>query len=78
VPTVLRIGAYRFFFYANESGEPAHIHVQRDHAVAKFWLQPVRYASSTGFSARELNKLLKTVEEHQTIFEEAWHEFFSN
>ena len=26
MPTVLRIGGYRFFFYSNENGEPAHIH----------------------------------------------------
>ena len=33
-PTVLRIGAYRFFFYANENSEPHHIHVQRERDVA--------------------------------------------
>ena len=31
VPTVLRIGGYRFFFYANENNEPRHIHVQSAH-----------------------------------------------
>jgi Domain of unknown function (DUF4160) len=78
VPTVLRIGPYRFFFYSNENGEPAHIHVQRDRAVAKFWLNPVTYASSTGFSANELSKLLKIIIENQLAFEEAWNEYFSN
>jgi hypothetical protein len=77
VPTVLRIGPYRFFFYANENEEPAHIHVQRDRALAKFWLKPVAYASSSGFSAQELSKLLKLVEENKEVFEEAWNEFFS-
>ena len=37
MPTVLRIGTYRFFFYANENSEPHHIHVQRERALAKFW-----------------------------------------
>jgi len=73
----LRIGPYRFFFYANENEEPAHIHVQRDRALAKFWLKPVAYASSSGFSAQELSKLLKLVEENKEVFEEAWNEFFS-
>jgi hypothetical protein len=77
VPTVLRLGPYRFFFYANENEEPAHIHVQRDRALAKFWLKPVAYASSSGFSAQELSKLLKLVEENKEVFEEAWNEFFS-
>ncbi|GEM86806.1 DUF4160 domain-containing protein [Meiothermus granaticius] len=76
MPTVLRHGPYRFFFYANENDEPAHIHVQRDHALAKFWLKPVAYASSSGFSAQELSKLLELVEENRVTFEEAWDEFF--
>lgn len=36
MPTVLHIGPYRYFFYSNERGEPAHIHIRRDRALAKF------------------------------------------
>ena len=77
MPTVLRIGAYRFFFFANENDEPHHIHIQRDRMLAKFWLKPILLASSTGFSAPELNKLLGLVETNQKLFLEAWNEFFS-
>ncbi|MED6327357.1 MAG: DUF4160 domain-containing protein [Verrucomicrobiota bacterium] len=42
MPTVLRVGPYRFFFYAGDAGEPEHIHVERDDCVVKFWLLPVR------------------------------------
>ena len=42
MPTVLRIGAYRFFFFASDKSEPSHIHVERDDNLAKFWLDPVR------------------------------------
>ncbi|MGR9043902.1 MAG: DUF4160 domain-containing protein [Gammaproteobacteria bacterium] len=77
MPTVLRIGAYRFFFYANENNEPAHIHIQHERALAKFWLRPVAYARSTGFSAHELSKLNKLVEDNQQTLLEAWNEFFS-
>jgi len=38
VPTILRDGPYRFFFFSNEGFEPPHVHVQRDRAIAKFWL----------------------------------------
>lgn len=76
MPTVLRIGAYRFFFYANKNGEPHHIHVQREVFLAKFWLKPVLLSSSVGFSAQELRKLHGLVEENQQIFVEAWNEFF--
>jgi hypothetical protein len=38
MPTVLRWGPYRAFFYLNEGDEPAHVHV-RAGSKAKFWLQ---------------------------------------
>ncbi len=77
MPTILRIGAYRFFFYANEGQEPAHIHVQADNRLAKFWLQPVNLANSIGFNAKELNQLLGLVREHESLFLEAWNDFFN-
>ena len=77
MPTVLRIGGYRFFFYANENGEPHHIHVQRERMLEKFWLKPVSLAGSSGFAAPGLNRLLGLVEVNQLMFVEAWDEFFS-
>ena len=78
MPTILRIGSYRFFFYSNEMGEPPHIHVQSDRKLAKLWLQPVRLASSTRFPAHELNNLSCIVAENEGHFLEAWHEYFSD
>lgn len=49
MPTILRIGPFRLFFYAGDGNEPAHIHVARDKAVAKFWLDPVMLVSSEDF-----------------------------
>lgn len=74
MPTILRLGAYRFFFYSNEKGEPPHIHVQRDNFLAKFWLNPITLANSKHFSSRELRVLSKCVEENQELFMEAWNE----
>jgi hypothetical protein len=51
MPTVLRNGPYRFFFYSADGGEPPHVHVQRDDMIAKFWLQPVRLDDSRGVRA---------------------------
>jgi hypothetical protein len=42
MPTVLRIGPYRFFFYAGDRDEPPHIHVEREDKIAKCWLNPIR------------------------------------
>lgn len=77
MPTVLRIGAFRFFFYSNEGNEPAHIHVQSGGKLAKFWLQPVNLASSMSLNAKELNQLLALVREHEALFMEAWNDFFN-
>ena len=77
MPTILRIGSYRFFFYSNEFGEPPHIHIQRDNMLAKLWLKPIALASSTRFSPKELRKLkLLVIENHETLLE-AWNEYFS-
>ena len=75
-PTVLTAGPYRFFFYASDMGEPPHIHVQRDRAVAKFWLDPARLARSRRFSAQELRRLEELVRTNEGPLLEAWHEFF--
>lgn len=78
MPTILRIGSFRFFFYSNERGEPPHIHIQRDSMLAKFWLSPVSIASSTRFSAKELRKLEALVTENKQTLREAWNEYFSS
>jgi hypothetical protein len=77
MPTILRIGPFRFFFYSNENQEPAHIHIQRERMLAKFWLNPVALASSTRFSSQELRKLEQLVIDNRNVFLEAWNEYFS-
>jgi len=77
MPTVLRVRGHRFFFFSNEGSEPPHVHVQRDRALAKFWLEPVALASSVGFAAHELRELARLVTDNKQIFLEQWHEFFS-
>ncbi len=77
MPTILRIGPFRFFIYSNENDEPPHIHIQRDNMLAKFWLSPVVLAGSTRFSAKELRKLEKLVAENEHTLMEAWNEYFS-
>jgi len=76
MPTVLREGPYRFYFFSHESGEPPHIHVDRDGASAKFWLKPVVLTRHVGFPPKELGVLLRLVEGHQAVFLEAWHGYF--
>jgi hypothetical protein len=76
MPTVLRVGPYRFFFYASDRQEPPHVHVERDDKVAKFWLQPVRLEGSGGFSRREINRIQKLVEKNVEKLLRCWNEYF--
>jgi len=76
MPTILREGPYRFFFYSGDRDEPVHIHVERDDCTAKYWLEPIRLASSGGFSRSELNQIYNLLEEHQGLLVRSWNEFF--
>ncbi len=76
MPTVLRSGPYRFYFYSHEPNEPPHIHADRDDLSAKFWLNPVQLAGNFGFRAHELRDIQSIVIENQKEFLEAWNEFF--
>lgn len=78
MPAILRIGAYRFYFYSHEPNEPPHIHIDRDNLTAKFWLQPVSLAQNIGFPAKELRKLQSMTIENQTQLLEAWYEYFGD
>ena len=76
MPTVLRSGPYRFFFYAGDQDEPPHVHVERDDCEAKFWLDPVRLQRSFGFAANEIRAIEKLVLMNQQQLLDSWHEFF--
>jgi len=74
MPTVLRVGRYRFVFFSNEGNEPPHIHAKADRDEAKFWLDPVALAANYGFKGHELTEIGRIVRENQTTLMEAWHE----
>lgn len=79
MPTVFHYDGFRFFFYSNEGDprEPAHVHLMRAGAEAKFWLRPqVSVAYSAGLDARTLRRLGGIVEERRDEIERAWHEYF--
>ena len=76
MPTVLREGPYRFYFYSHEGTEPPHIHVDHDDQTAKFWLEPVALARNLGFNAVELRTIERLVTQHRAHLLEAWNDFF--
>lgn len=79
MPTVLRNGPYRFFFWAHENretSEPPHIHVVAGERHAVFWLSPVQLRSSWGYTAGEIARIRRIVSANRTELLRHWDDFF--
>jgi hypothetical protein len=66
------------FFYSSDGGEPEHVHVQRQDALAKVWLTPVRIEWSEGFRRADIARVEELVRENRELLMEAWHEYFAS
>ena len=71
MPTVLRSGPYRVYFFSHEPNEPPHVHVDRDDQSAKFWLDPVGLGRYLGFSAHELKQVEALIRTNEQLLLEA-------
>lgn len=76
MPTVLRSGPYRLYFWSHEPNEAPHVHVERDDRGAKFWLEPVALAQNFGFSPLELMRLERLIHQRQAELSRSWHDYF--
>ncbi|MDP0501602.1 MAG: DUF4160 domain-containing protein [Verrucomicrobiota bacterium JB022] len=74
MPTVLRVGPFRFHFYSDEGNEPAHIHVRFEGNDCKFWLVPVSLASNRGVPVHRIREIEKIIFENQQLFLSAFNE----
>ena len=74
MPTILREKGYRIGFYSSEPDEPAHVHVHKAGAEAKFWLTPVQLSWNKGFREAELRDIARILETHEMELIEAWDE----
>ena len=74
MPTILREKGYRIGFYSSEPDEPAHVHVRKAGAEAKFWLLPVQLSWDKGFREVELREIARILETHEAELIEAWNE----
>lgn len=78
MPTALRIGPYRFYFYSYDCGEPRHMHVDRESMSAKIWLDPVvSLADNHGYSRRELREVERIAAENLETLRNEWDNFCS-
>lgn len=76
MPTILRSGPYRIYFYSHEPNETPHVHIDRDSQTCKFWLAPVSLALNIGFNAKELRDIEAIIAENEQQLLEAWNEYF--
>ncbi len=74
MPTVLRSGPYRVYFYSHDLDEPPHVHVDRDEQSAKFWLHPISLARNLGFNAKELRIIERLLVANELSLKAAWRE----
>jgi hypothetical protein len=74
MPTALRSGPYRVYFYSHDLNEPPHVHVDRDDRSAKFWLNPVSLARNLGFKPKELRDIDRFLVENEPLLLAAWQE----
>lgn len=76
MPTALRVGPYRFYFYSYDCGELRHVHVDRDQLSAKFWLDPDVYlADNHGYGRRELRDIERITRENLEYLRNEWDRF---
>lgn len=79
MPTIKRIGPYRFFFYSHENvetHEPPHIHVRSGDGEASFGLATVEPREAWGYTPTELNRIRDLVLAHRAEFLRRWYGFF--
>ena len=75
MPTALRSGPYRFYFYSYDCGEPRHMHIDRESRSAKLWLDPVSLADNHGYTRRELREIERITEENVERLRNEWDDF---
>jgi hypothetical protein len=71
MPTVLRIRGYRFYFFAEEGNEPAHVHADKSGGTLKIWLTNWSVASSEGLKPAEIRLALEIAQ----LLHDSWHAF---
>lgn len=75
VPTLLRIGPYRFHFYAGDHAPP-HVHVTAPGGRAAYSLAPVDLVGSSRYTRQELRVIHRLVVIHRIEFLRRWYEHF--
>jgi hypothetical protein len=74
MPTLLRVGPYRFSIVMADCIERAHVHVSGGNGACKLWLSPISIARSAGYGPREQRAIMQAAEAHQQLLVQRWDE----
>lgn len=76
MPTALRIGSYRIYFYSYDCGEPRHMHIDREDRSSKFWLDPdVALEENHGYNRKELRDIERILRDNLEVLRDEWDAF---
>ena len=76
MPTALRLGPHRFYFYSYDCAEPRHMHVDHENKSAKFWLDPdVALAENHGYTRKELRAIERIMRKNLERLRHEWDTF---
>ena len=85
MPKIFMIGKYIIYFWANEQGEPIHVHVdvkKPSENSAKIWLtksgKAILASNKSEISKKELNKILDVISANFDMICSKWIEFFGS
>lgn len=76
-PNVLTERGYRFVIYFNDHA-PAHIHVIKDGADARFTLEPIEMTHNRGFKKSDLKTIRSIIEDNKDFLLEMWDEIHAD
>ena len=78
MPVVDRWKGYTFRFYSKEE-KRAHVHVFKQGAQAKVWLEPdVEVDIYRGYSGKDLNVIEKRVKQERDVLLAKWRRYFGD
>ncbi len=83
LPNLFTVSGYKIYFWANEMGEPIHVHVSKGHPVedsTKIWITKaggcIVASNGSHIPQKELNELLEFISAQYFLICAAWKQFF--
>ncbi len=79
----MKVIGYKIYFWANEAGEPVHVHVSKGNPTmnsTKIWLtkagSSILANNKSKIPQNDLNKLLDIIAKHYFLIISKWKEYY--